>query len=164
MLAAAVALAAARDVRAVVPAAIAPLRPAARVSGQSVSLDGHWESTDTTKRFRLEIAKDTCVWIERSATSAELRRTVTVEKAAGGMRISRPNDAEVLTFLGFQPTLRGEILQKQPKPSFMILTRQNDTLTGLWSGIVAIKDNKGHLQELKQPGQTPAKAFEFKKG
>ena len=148
ILAAAVALIGARDVPA----------------GPSVSLDGHWESTDTTRRFRLEIAKDTCMWIERSATATELKRTVKLEAAADGMRISRPNDPEVLTFLGFQPTLRGEILQKQPKPSFMVLTRQNDTLKGLWSGIVAIKDNKGHLQELKQPGQTPAKEFDFKKG
>ena len=154
----------ARDVRAVDPATIAPVLPAPRISGQSVSLDGHWESTDNTRRFRLEIAKDTCVWIERAIPSAELRRTVKLERVAGATRISRPNDTEVLIFLGFQPTLRGEILQKKPQPSFMILTRQNDTLTGLWSGIVAIKDNKGHLQELKQPGQTPAKAFEFKKG
>lgn len=140
------------------------VRRLAEVNDQSQYLDGVWESTDAAKRFRLEIARTSCSWTERNASGSELKRTATLVEDAKSFRISRPNDIEVLTFLGFQPSLRAEILVRGPQPSFIVLSRSDvETIVGQWNGLLAIKDNSGKLQELKQPGTTPPKPFEFKR-
>jgi hypothetical protein len=136
----------------------------AEANDQSQYLDGVWESTDSAKRFRLEIVRMSCSWTERNAGGSELKRMATLVEDAKSFRISRPNDTDVLTFLGFQPSLRTEILARGPQPSFILLSRPNaETIIGHWNGLLAIKDNSGKLKELKQPGTTPAKQFEFKR-
>jgi hypothetical protein len=132
-------------------------------NSQSMFLDGAWVSSDPTKRFRIEIKHDNCTWTERSGTGTELKRNVKLTVIDGGYKVSRNNDDEVLTFLGFQPTLRNEILAKAPLPSFLILKRTDNVITGNWNGLVAVKDANAHLKELKQPGQTPSKDFTFEK-
>lgn len=140
------------------------VRKLADANEQSQYLDGVWESTDTAQRFRLEVTRSSCTWTERGANGTELKRTVVVTNDAQGFRINRPNDADVLTFLGFQPSLRAEILAQSPQPSFLVLSRpEADKIMGQWNGLLAIKDNSGRLRELKQPGSGPVKQFEFRR-
>lgn len=133
-------------------------------NNQSDYLTGQWVSTDAGKRWKLILSRDSCVWIERSASGGELKRTVSISSTNGKFRISRENDQETLALLGFQPTLRGQILSRGPLPSYMDLVRENDSrLVGTWYGLVTTKDNNATLKELKQPGTNPGKEFEFQR-
>lgn len=123
-------------------------------------LIGKWQSNDPAGRFRLEIDQARVVWIERNGPS-ELRRTVAGIVDAGGLKLSRQNDEEVLMFIGFQTSLRNEILSRGPRPSYLLLTRDGKNLRGLWFGLIAIKDEKARLKQLKQPGESPGAPFEF---
>lgn len=126
-------------------------------------LAGVWKSTDADQRFTVEIKDKRATWTERTAGGNALTRDVELQSTSDGYRISRPNDDQVLAFIGFQPALRAEILARSPKPSFMDLRLQSPTLTGNWYGLLVIKDDHAHLKELVQPGTRPPKPFQFQK-
>lgn len=126
------------------------------------SIDGTWNSGDSDKRFRVEIVNGKYTLIEKSATGQSLRREVTAEpRSDGSLRISRPNDVEVLTFLGYQPSLRSEILSRSPLPSYIDLKFGEKGLIGDWYGLLVTKDANAHLKELIQPGTRPPKTYAF---
>jgi hypothetical protein len=123
---------------------------------------GQWESEAPERRFSLDIRAGKVVWTERGATGTTLRREVALrELDDGAFRIERANDPEVLSFLGFQPSLRAEILSRSPQPSFLVLRLNGGVLRGEWNGIFVTKDAKAHLQSLVQPGVRPAKTLVF---
>lgn len=129
------------------------------------SLTGKWQSTDAGKRFLLEIKSDgNVVWTE-NATSGSFTRTVPLisKKNAAEYRIERANDDPALAFLGFQPTLRSQILAKGPRPSFIVLRKYGNEIRGQWNGLLATKNNDANLETLVQPGDRPAKEFIFQK-
>jgi hypothetical protein len=132
------------------------------------NLTGKWESTDADRRFLLEITGTTVKWTERGTASttpgATNLRTVTLISTGRKFRIERANDAEVLTFLGFQPqSLRDAILARSPQPSFIVLTRNGDTLSAEWNGFLVTKNPNGTLKDVIQPGVRPPKLFTFKR-
>jgi hypothetical protein len=124
-------------------------------------LDGHWESTDADRRWDIMISGQSIVWTERSS-SGRHEHKLEVKEQSLPLRIERANDVGVLGFIGFNSEMQAEILRRQPLPSFMILTLQDCKLVGQWSGLVATKDKQGKFHELKQPGATPPKNFEFR--
>ncbi|PSB41638.1 hypothetical protein C7B80_30075 [Cyanosarcina cf. burmensis CCALA 770] len=145
------------------------------VPGHVSSIDGKWESIDDDKRFLLEIAETTVKWTERGTQSttpgATLSRTVQLNQLGEKFRIERPNDMEVLTFLGYQPqSLRDAIIARNPQPSFIVFTRVPSgtaiwgawRLSAEWSGLVVTKNPDGTLNEVIQPGVRPPKTFTFK--
>ena len=77
--------------------------------------------------------------------------------------ISRPNNTkEVLNFYNFSIGVTDEIVAKDPKPSFIVLTRAGSKLSGLWSGLSITKDQSGkHVKEIKQPGEIKPKIYPF---
>lgn len=102
-------------------------------------------------------------WTERNSLGAFLTREVKIiDIGSGNFRIDRPNDNEVLAFLGFQESLRNEISARSPQPSFIIFKKEGTTLRIEWNGLIAIKDNNARLKELIQPGVRPGKVFIFK--
>lgn len=126
------------------------------------STEGTWNSSDSDKRFRVQILNGKLTLIEKSSTGQSLRREVTAElRTDGSLRISRPNDVEVLTFLGFQPSLRAEILSRSPLPSYIDLKFEGNGLIGDWYGLLITKDANAHLKELIQPGTRPPKSYNF---
>lgn len=130
-----------------------------------ITPEGKWESTDATGRWRLEFSDGAVKWTE-TGTAGSLSRTVPVHNALGftaGLRIERPNDDEVLTFLGFGPSIRSQISASSPKPSYMVLFWKDGILSARWSGLLVTKDSKNQLKEIKQPGDTPWKPYEFRR-
>lgn len=133
-----------------------------------LDIDGKWETTDSGKRFRIEAQELTGKFslVERNAAGTELsvesKPTFVFLDDSVTWTFERPNDdPKVLTHLGFAPDIQQEILNRNPRPSFIVVKRVGDKLTGKWSGITVIKDTHGKLKELKQPGDTPSKDFEF---
>lgn len=128
------------------------------------TVEGTWDSSDADKRFRIQVGNGKFTLIERSPTGQALIREVATEvRADGSLRISRPNDAEVLTFLGFQPSLRAEIIARAPKSSYIDLKFNGGSLSGDWYGLLVTKDGNAHIKEMSQPGTRPPKAFSFAK-
>jgi hypothetical protein len=131
---------------------------------KSLYWTGNWNSTDIDTRFRLQISGNNAVtWTERnSASGQQLSKTSSLSlKSDGEAVVERPNSSDVLQLLGFQQNIIPSILAAGPKPSFLKLTRKGHRVLGEWNGIVVIKDAKGHFSQLKQPGASPAKNFDF---
>lgn len=127
-----------------------------------VGASGSWRAAPPERRFGLDISSNTVRWSETNAAGVVLTRNVPLtELPDGSFKIERPNDDAVLAFLGFQPSLRAEISNKNPKPSFMILKLDGAKLRGDWSGLSVTKDANAHLKELFQPGTKPPKPFDF---
>ena len=126
-------------------------------------LDGTWESDDAQRRFLLKIQGTSGAWTERDAAGEELTREVALWFGDDAATISRPNDAEVLTFLGFQPELRGQILARSPIPSFITLRIDEQGLLAEWFGLLAIKDRQDQLKTLVQPGERPSKRYRLQR-
>jgi hypothetical protein len=123
-------------------------------------MNGKWRSAAPAQRFSIEISGTTAQWTERSAGGATLTRDVPLRELPDGtFRIERPNDAEVLSFLGFQPALRGEILAQGPLPSYMILSWDGESVRGDWYGLLVTKDANAHLKSIAQPGSRPPALF-----
>ena len=112
-------------------------------------ITGVWESDDAIKRFRLRIKGQSCQWLERTREGKEFGIQVRCEGTPPDFVLQRNNDDAVLRFLGFQDTLRAEILSKSPGHSTLRIRRDGDTLKGVWKGLVATKDSKAHLKELQ---------------
>jgi hypothetical protein len=126
-------------------------------------LDGTWESADAQRRFLLRIQGTSVVWTERDAAGAELTRQLPMWFGDDAATISRANDAEVLTFLGFQPQLRDQILARSPIPSFITLRIDEQGLLAEWFGVLAIKDEQDRLETLVQPGNRAPKRFRLQR-
>ena len=126
-------------------------------------LDGTWESVDAQRRFLLRIQGASAVWTERDAVGGELTRRLPIWFGDGAATISRANDVEVLTFLGFQPELREEVLARSPIPSFITLTIDDQGLLAEWFGVLVIKDKQGRLETLVQPGARAPKRFRLQR-
>ena len=127
---------------------------------------GKWESTDADKRFLLEITGSSVKWTERGTPNttprATLTRTAALSTSGGKLRIERPNDADVLAFLGFQPqSLRDAIVARNPRPSFIVLSRAAHSLAAEWNGLIVTKNPDGTLKEVIHPGVRPPRAFTF---
>jgi hypothetical protein len=123
-------------------------------------MNGKWRSAAPAQRFSIEISGTTAQWTERSAGGATLTRDVPLRELPDEtFRIERPNDAEVLSFLGFQPALRGEILAQGPLPSYMILSWDGESVRGDWYGLLVTKDANAHLKSIAQPGSRPPALF-----
>ncbi len=132
------------------------LRAMADANPQSRYLDGRWQSTDPQHRWRLEITRDRCSWIQRNATGGELRRQVTLERSGDVIRISRPNDAEVLAYLGARPGVLSAILARTPPASYMILKRGSvSSLSSQWNGLRWTLDAHNNLVTIVAPGGSP---------
>jgi len=123
-------------------------------------IGGNWQTPGPDKRFTLGFEGKKVKWTERSPSGATLTKEVDIEEISDGkFKIERDNTEDVLTFLGFQPSLRAEILAKGPNPSFIILNFDGETFTCEWNGLIAIKDANAHLQDLVQPGVRPPKIY-----
>jgi hypothetical protein len=123
-------------------------------------LQGRYQSDDASGRWLLEFNGSKCRWSERNASGQLLTREVAVLKLPDGtFKITRPNDTDVLTFLGYAPAIRAEIRSRSPEPSFLIIRKSGPILDCQWSGLLVIKDDKGKFKEMKQPGQSPAKGY-----
>ncbi|MCU0545584.1 MAG: DUF3238 domain-containing protein [Oscillatoriaceae cyanobacterium Prado104] len=126
------------------------------------SLDGTWESTDATKRFRLTINGANVNFIEQRQSGSTFSHATNLVRDAGIYRIERPNtDSILLTFLEFKPATQTEIMSRQPKPSFHLLYRDGDKLRSKWSGLLVTLKPDGSFNELFNPGDKPSKDFEF---
>lgn len=98
------------------------------------------------------------------STGVDLVRYVQSKMVSNGvLRIERPNDEEVLRFLGFQRSLRSQMLSRTRKPSFLTLSLDGDELIGKWYGLLVTKDTKASLKELVQPGSSKVKIFRFRR-
>jgi hypothetical protein len=125
-------------------------------------ITGRWQSPAPQRRFTVEFRGAQVRWSERNTAGAVLTRDVPIRELPDGtFRIERPNDAAVLDFLGFQPTLRGQILARNPQPSYMILSLSGAELNGDWYGLLVTKDENAQLKELFQPGTRPPTRFLF---
>jgi hypothetical protein len=122
-------------------------------------LDGTWESDDAQRRFMLRIEGASVTWTERDAAGNELTRQLPIWFGDDAATISRTNDAVVLTFLGFHPELRDQILARSPIPSFITLTIDEQGLLAEWFGVLAIKDRQDQLKTLVQPGSRAPKRY-----
>lgn len=124
------------------------------------SVSGTWRTNDPDSRFRVDIQNEIFTLVERNSAG---QTNSSVASAAlqpdGAMRISRPNSEEVLTFLGFQPKLRAQILSRGPRASYINLRFEGDTLVADWFGLQVTKDNNANLKDLIQPGDRPPKAY-----
>lgn len=126
------------------------------------SLDGTWESTDATKRFRLTINGTNVTFIEQRQSGVTFSHATNVIRDAGIYRIERPNtDTTLLTFLEFKSATQTEIISRQPKSSFHLLHRDGDKLQSKWSGLLVTLKPDGSFNELFNPGDKPSKDFEF---
>lgn len=124
------------------------------------TLEGHWRTTDPERRFSIDVSKGVIKISEKNPTGTVLTRNADVRfNNDGTVQLNRPNDNDVLAFLGFQPTLRQEILSRGADPSFIKLSLDGQTLRADWSGLTVTKDEKAHLKEIIQPGSRPAKTF-----
>jgi hypothetical protein len=135
------------------------VRKLAENNDQSQRLDGFWQSTDEERRFRLEIRRRNCVFIERNKSGASLRKESSLSPEGSAFKIVRANDAEVLSFF-YQPSLRSQILSRNPPASEFRLTRKDSQITGEWRGLIATKDNHANLKDVRL---SDSKAFLFEK-
>ena len=126
-------------------------------------LDGTWETDDAQRRFVLQIQGASVVWTERDADGGELTRQAPLWFGDDAATISRANDVEVLTFLGFQPELREQILARSPIPSFITLKVDEQGLLAEWFGVLAIKDKQDGLKTLVQPGDRAPRRFRLRR-
>ena len=134
--------------------------PVAYVNGlKQLHWAGNWASTDAGSRFSVNIKDGQAEWTERSTSGAAFTRTVPVLVEGDSAKIERPNSGDVLTFLGFQPSLRAQILAAGPRPSYMTLSRLDGVMNASWYGLLAIKNDDATLKELKQPGSMPPKLY-----
>lgn len=141
---------------------IATIRKTATV--KVPGLLGKWQSQLPEQRFTLDILGNTAKWTERNSLGALLIKQVPIQDIRNGnFRIERANDDEILTFLGFQPNLRREILARNPQPSFIVFHKNGDNLIVEWNGLIATKDANARLRELIQPGIKPPKIYELTK-
>jgi hypothetical protein len=137
-------------------------------------LDGTWRSKDAAKRFAIVFRglDAPCDFIERNKDGEEIRVQVPLQLVQGepdkkgqavtAYVIERSNeDPEVLAFYDFSSALVQDIIAKQPRPSKLVLKRVGDKLTGEWSGLAISRDAAGRLAEIKQPGDQPARTYEF---
>lgn len=126
-------------------------------------LSGKWQSPEPEQRFTLEFNGNIVKWTERNSSGAILMREMKIQDIGNGnFRIDRANDNEVLSFLGFQASLRNEISARSPQSSFITFRREGTNLRAEWNGLIATKDANAHLKELIQPGIRPAKVFIFR--
>jgi len=133
---------------------------------ESVSLpvlDGTWESDDDQRRFLLRIRGASVGWTERDAAGGELTRQLPIWFGDDAATISRANDVEVLTFLGFQPELRDEILARSPTASFITLTIDDQGLLAQWFGVLVLKDEQDRFKTLVPPGAREPKPFRLRR-
>lgn len=129
------------------------VRSLVEINAQNDFLDGIWESSDTQRRWRLEISRNNCLWLERNQAGGSHRITTSVQERAGKRAILRGNDAAVLAFLGARQQLIGALLARSPQPSIMELTRQGaDSVTARWSGFRWTLDAQNNLRDIQQPG------------
>ena len=134
------------------------------VVGAQSAFGGNWRSNDAPKRFALKINGPNIEWTESSSTGGVLVKNVQPAISSTGIavRVERQNTDDVLQFLGFSnPTLRAEIIARNPEPSFLLLRRVDDTLAVEWHGLLVKKLANGHLESIVQPSQMPAKSFVF---
>lgn len=122
--------------------------------------NGNWQSTDSEGRFKLQINGTDVILTERNS-SGELKSTMKASSEGNSLKISRPNDDQVLRFIGYQNTLRQQIISRTPNPSYMVIRKDGGKLKADWFGLLVIKDNKANLREVKQPGTAPSKAYTF---
>jgi len=126
------------------------------------TVEGLWRSQDQDQRFRLQMTSGQINLIERAKDGRTLSRQVAVSQLPdGSMRISRPNDSEVLEFIGYQSSLRAEILARSPQPSYVILRFDGTGLRGEWYGLLVIKDEHAKLKEIFQPGTRQPGIYSF---
>lgn len=93
----------------------------------------YWVSTDTSMggghRWQLEIRGDNCTWIEFNSGRQEFQSRVKVIMTGDGhCSIERPNNREILKFLGANDKAIEQILETNPKPSVLIFSRSADQL------------------------------------
>ena len=132
------------------------------ISGVSTAFGGNWKSMDAAGRFALKISGPDIAWTEYGAGS--LSKTAVAHSTSNSiqLRIERQNTVEVLTFLGFSsPSLRAEILAKNPEPSYLLLKRNGNKCTAEWHGLLVRKLPNGGLNQIVQPSQSTAKHYEF---
>jgi hypothetical protein len=116
-------------------------------------LDGIWENKETRdvkKRFRLEIQEGMAgaTLIEHGATS-EIRRELRINGAGpGSWVIERPQDAELLAFLGVKPDLANAALATNPPPSTLTVTKKGAVLSAVWKGIVIQTNGQKRLEKV----------------
>jgi len=134
------------------------------VSVNVAGISGRWQSPLPEQRFTFDFNGKKVKLTERNAAGATLTKELDVsEQGEGEYRVDRNNDVDVLTFLGFQPSLRKEILDRGPRPSFFVIKNTDGIISVDFSGLLVTKDAKAHLQNLIQPGDRPAKNFVLSK-
>jgi hypothetical protein len=127
-------------------------------------ISGRWQTPLPEQRFSLEFSGKKVKWTEKNPSGTTLTKEVNISELPDGkFKIERPNTDEVLSFLGFQPSLRAEIIARNPQPSFIIFYWSGDKLIAEWNGLIATKDANAHLRELIQPGVRPPKIYELSK-
>lgn len=127
-------------------------------------ITGKWQTPLPEQRFSIEFTGKKVKWSEKNQTGITfIKETDITEISDGKFKIERPNNEEVLTFLGFQSSLRSEILARNPQPSFIIFYWNGDKLIAEWNGLIATKDTNAHLRELIQPGVRPPKIYDLSK-
>lgn len=147
-----------------------PNRPVAGTSGGLItkefgaSFDGVWQSTDPRSRFTLSFSGGRATLLERATTGATLARDVTVALTDGRYRVERiNNDIELLRFLDFRPAVYTEIVRRQPRPSYFLLSMRDGKLMGDWFGLSVRLNPDNTFAELLQPGDRPSTQWEFRK-
>lgn len=115
------------------------------------TVEGSWSSMDAAGRFALELSGASGTWTERREATA-LSRSVTVTDEGAWFKVTRVNDAAVLDFLGFRPSVRDEVLQKGPQPSFLLFRRDGNEIIAQWYGLKAILTASNHVDHIVQPG------------
>ena len=125
-------------------------------------ISGKRQTPMPEQRFTFEFAGKKVKWTEKNQSGSKLTKEVDIKELPNGkFKIERVNNDEVLAFLGFQQSLRAEILARNPQPSFIILSLNNDKIIAEWNGLIATKDANAHLREIIQPGIKPPKIFEL---
>jgi hypothetical protein len=123
---------------------------------------GMWTSADATARFSFDFKGSGCVWTERNSAGATLVRTVSlIRKISNNQidywQIERPNDADVLRFLGCRDSVIAAILARGPNPSFMKLIPGDSTFQSKWNGLLWTLTPHGQLATMTQPGADSSK-------
>lgn len=123
---------------------------------------GIWTSSDSSQRWTLDFNENGCKWTEKNSINQKLTRIVLLQRNGAAWKIQRPNDEEVLRFLGASDDVCAEILARNPNPSFMVLNVGDLTFQATWNGLKWTSSN-GHLDRLEQPGTTPGtiKQYDF---
>jgi hypothetical protein len=122
---------------------------------------GVWQSHDTLQRWHLDFNDNGCQWTERAADGTTLVRQVDLGRSGSTWRIERPNDADVLRFLGASPAVVDDILARGPQPSFITIEVLPDRIEAEWNGLRWTLDAQGRLQSLEQPGSAPSTVTQY---